>query len=61
MARKPARLGYQDVQRVVRAYQCVGVSVRVVYLPDGRTVFEPVNVKDSVGADVGGEVMEAAV
>lgn len=61
MARKPSRIGYQDVLRVVSAYSKAGITVRTVYLPDGRTVFEPVNVKDSVGADCGGEVMEAAV
>jgi hypothetical protein len=44
MPRKPARLGTSDVQRVVRAYQNVGISVRVTYQPDGSTVFEPVTV-----------------
>jgi hypothetical protein len=42
MARKPARLGESDVRRVVSAYRKEGISVRVVYQPDGSTVFEPV-------------------
>ncbi len=42
MPRKPARLGESDVRRVVSAYRKEGISVRVVYRPDGSTVFEPV-------------------
>jgi hypothetical protein len=30
------------VRRVVSAYRKEGISVRVVYLPNGSTVFEPV-------------------
>ena len=41
MPRKPARLGESDVRRVVSAYRKEGISVRVVYQPDGSTVFEP--------------------
>lgn len=44
MARKPARIGVSDIQRVVSAYRKEGISVRVVYQPDGSTVFEPVAV-----------------
>jgi len=42
MPRKPARLGETDVRRIVSAYRKEGLSVRVVYHPDGSTVFEPV-------------------
>jgi len=42
MPRKPARLGESDVRRVVSAYRKEGNLVRVVYQPDGSTVFEPV-------------------
>jgi hypothetical protein len=42
MPRKPARLGETDVRRIVSAYRKEGLSVRVMYQPDGSTVFEPV-------------------
>jgi hypothetical protein len=42
MPRKPARLGETDLRRIVSAFRKEGLSVRVVYQPDGSTVFEPV-------------------